>query len=571
MKRITAWLLACLLIFGASAHALSPEEALEKVSGYLTEVYGYTVEEAEAFQAYAETDGEDTSIVYWPAAHPDWMYLADYDAEQDRVFNAISPFYTQNQYENYPGESAVRMGLAKAREEEWFIRWDEQARQALSEYMAQNGIVPTARLTEGLSLGSIPAGDALHEYFVSCYGDENLWNYALNSWYTEEMESYALSYTGAPAVEKGVTVWQAQPRSGQTLEMTRFIGEIPQQLEKVFAHPKLEGWTCLCGALMEGVENRYAYGLAAFEKGDERLLVTLEREVDSTEWKLFPVSKQALYTDKEMYITPTGKSIRTADIVYQTSATETERFEVRLVSKMDGMTDAAIERYTRMDEATGNGFRLDLNTGVKVTTFENHRKTGEKQAFAGLTATMSMFDVDAFPTAPEEVEGQKQGMIPEGYSLVRGVHLRQKTSSRSKDLGDYNNGVLVKILGTEAGDPDPWYRVQVGRAEGYMSSNYVDTSPDGTELSAPNVSLPFARAQKEISLKKSPGFWSGTVQKVPQGTLMHVLAECDGGWLHVSLPQGEIGWEMDIGGTDGYIRENDVQIAGTPLMLEWMN
>ena len=40
MKRMIAWLLACLIITGmAPAFALTNEEALNKVSSYLTEVY----------------------------------------------------------------------------------------------------------------------------------------------------------------------------------------------------------------------------------------------------------------------------------------------------------------------------------------------------------------------------------------------------------------------------------------------------------------------------------------------------------------------------------------------------
>jgi len=49
-----------------------------------------------------------------------------------------------------------------------------------------------------------------------------------------------------------------------------------------------------------------------------------------------------------------------------------------------------------------------------------------------------------------------------------------------------------------------------------------------------------------------------------------VLANCDNGWLHVCIPAGEMQWTMDLNGVDGYIKEDDVRLGGTPLTLEWM-
>lgn len=186
-----------------------------------------------------------------------------------------------------------------------------------------------------------------------------------------------------------------------------------------------------------------------------------------------------------------------------------------------------------------------------------------------IQTAMSMLDIETFPTTAEELNHMEQDLIPEGHALVRGVHLRQKTSSRSKDLGEYNAGVLARVLGTEEGDPWMWYHVQIGRAEGYMASHYVETVSKEDAAYVLNRALPIAQARKEIALKKGMSRWSGTVQMIPEGTKMHVLADCDGGWLHVSLPQDEFGWTMDLNGTDGYIKEADVLLGGTPLTLEW--
>jgi len=569
MKRTAVWLLICALLMSAiPAFAITGEEALEKVSGYLTEVYGYTVEQADAFTAVADQRGNEWVITFWPQENENWKYTAVYDAERDRVTNAVTPFKAEPQHIAYPGESAVRMGLTQARENSWFSQWNYDHRQELTQYMTQMGIRATPRLTEGLSLGKVTAGDALHEYFISCYGEPMNWSPELKAWHDAELASYGLSYTDAPPVEKGVVTYTGYQLSGQDMRLTRFIGEVPEQLQQVLVHPKLEGWTCICGAMSEGIENQVAYGLAVFEKDAERLLVACKKNQDGGEWSISPVSKQVLYTDREMYILPAESSLNEATIVYQNSETETERFNVHVVNLYDGQLDVSLSHYTRMDEAAGNGISIEAGYGsTAVRVYENHQRVGEEKRFPTMPRRMGLMDIKQFPTTLETLESMAAVQIPEGYAVVSGVHLRKKTSSRSKDLGDYNGGVLVKLLDTVPGDPDPWYHVQAGLAEGYMSSNYVDVAPYADmSLSA----LPLAQAQKEIRLKRGTSWLSGTIQKVPEGALMHVLAECDGGWLHVSIPQGDAGWKMDINGTDGYIKEKDVLIADTPLQLEWL-
>jgi len=572
MKRITAWLLACLLLAGSCpAYALTSEEALDKVSSYLTEVYSYTAEEAEKFQAYAELKQDGWLISYSHQDHPGWIYTAVYDSDAGRITNAITPFYTMDQYENYPGEGSVREGLNRARKYGWFSIWEPHMRQALQQYMAEWGIKATAKLNEGLSTGEITAGNALHEYFVSCYGDEMHWTPELKQWHDAELEAFGLTVTPEEEMEitEGVVTYEGLTPSGQKINATRFIGEVPQELETVFSHPQLTGWKCLCGATVQNESNEYGHGLAVFEKDGQRLLAALRHQVNQ-EWELSPVSKQALYTDREMYILPDASTQREFTIVYRNSDTETERFEVLVAYMSDTRLDVDINRYIRMDEATGNGIAITFGENLKAISYENHQKASEEVRFNAVKSMMSMVDISEFPTTLEAFLNAEQDLIPEGYALCRGVHLRKKTSSRSTDLGEYNSGVLVKVLGTEPGDPDPWYHVQVGVAEGYMSSHYVDEAASENTAYVLARPLPVAQAIKEIKLRKGMSWLSGTIQEIPEGTLMHVLADCDGGWLHVSIPQDGIGWQMDVNGTDGYVKEKDVLMGGTPLSLEWM-
>lgn len=66
------------------------------------------------------------------------------------------------------------------------------------------------------------------------------------------------------------------------------------------------------------------------------------------------------------------------------------------------------------------------------------------------------------------------------------------------------------------------------------------------------------KAQKDTTLKKGTGWFSGTVVNVPAGTKMHVLAEYDR-WYYVVVPQETIQARMDIYGTYGYITKNQVE------------
>lgn len=571
MKRVTLWLLIGLLVMGLStAHALTDEEALGKISSYLTEVYSYTAEEAEKFQANAELKTDGWFVSFWHQDHPGWIYTAMYDSDRERITNAVSPFYVTDQYDAYPGEGSVREGLNRARKHGWFAIWESHMQQSLQQYMADWGIRPTAALTEGLSTGKITAGNALHEYFVSCYGDELYWTPELKQWHDAELESFGLTVTQEEQEEitQGIVAYQGAASNGQKTNAVRFIGEVPQTLETVFSHPQLTGWTCLCGATVQNESNEYGYGLAVFEKDGQRLLTALVHGVDE-DWKLSPVSRQALYTDKEMYILPDATSQRQFSIIYQNSETETECFEVTVASMSDGRLDAFINRYVRMDQQTGNGIAITFGSAAKAIAYQDHRKAGEEQSFSAVSSMMSMTDISTFPTTLEMLKNAESDLIPEGYALCRGVHLRKKTSSRSQDLGEYNSGVLVKVLGTEPGDPWMWYHVQIGQAEGYMASNYVNETATEDMAYVLSRPLPVAQAEKEIKLKKDMSRLSGTVQKVPQGTQMQVLAECDGGWLHVSIPQDAKQWTMDVNGVDGYVRKSDVHLGGTPLMLEW--
>ena len=268
-----------------------------------------------------------------------------------------------------------------------------------------------------------------------------------------------------------------------------------------------------------------------------------------------------------MYIEP-GSVLRSHSIVYRLSETETERFLVRTgtrrMENLEGLGCSLLE-YSRMDSATGEGFWLDVASGSasKAVVYHADGRVQEDTITAPIPYSLEWLDVNAFPTTLTQCWQLKADELPEGYALSGGVHLRASTSSRGKDLGNYENGVLVKILGQEPGDPHPWYRVRVGSREGYMCSIYVHDDPQAYA----NRRAPVGKTTKEVRLKDGASLLSRTVQTLPEGTRLHVLADC-GSKLHVMIMEDENA-PMPASGVDGYLPKDTVQLALTALQLEW--
>ena len=187
--------------------------------------------------------------------------------------------------------------------------------------------------------------------------------------------------------------------------------------------------------------------------------------------------------------------------------------------------------------------------------------------FANMEAIPSFADM---PNSMAAWQALPQRLTPEGYAMLSGVRLREKTSTRSRILGDFLPGTLIKDLGREQGDPFPWLKGSIGRLNGYVSTHYINP-PEGQDGQSHvwTRPLPVAGTVKDISLKIGTGLFDGKVQDLPKGSRMHVLTD-EGDWLYVCVPQGELGWLMDVDGTYGYVHKNDVVIAATAIQLDWI-
>jgi len=581
IKRIVCLMLACLLAAGtACAQDAGQEQAKQSMLNLLTEVYGYTAEEADAFEMEAEESFDVWKVKAWPKEHPEWVYTGQFNRENGGFRHSATPFKGSDDSPYYPGESTVRDGLRTAREQGWFSRWSKEDQAALLEWMRLHIFQLTPEMHRGLAYGSISAGNALDGYFRCCYGNPAEWTDALRAWHAEELASYGLAVEAASAFPEGIMSYTLNKKGNETsVHVTQFTSaEIPEELSAALTHPKLEGWTLLCGAYYDDVDGDAEWeqetGLLAFEKDGERLLVQMGRKAQETAWKLYPVSKQALLKERELYITCDPLTNR-FQLIYPLSPVEEETFTLRSrfadMEEYSGML-CTFEEYSRINRLDGTGIRISrAYNGYQATVYRADGTAEQTKVEKAMSDRFHLMDAESFPTTVEALENLPEVTAPAGYGVTAGVHLRAQTSSRSKDLGEYHSGTLVEILGEEDGDPYNWYRVRIGSVEGYMCSVYVDYEDSVCSMQplAQHESLKIAETLAPVKLKSGVGWFDKTVTELPAGTRMHVLAE-RGNWLHVMIPQGEIGWLMDINGTDGYIRREDVRIGLTSLQLDWM-
>ena len=555
-------ILLILLLLMAST-ALAEYDPIQGAKNDLTEVFNYTVEEAEAFEF--EDNGIDT-VRFWPKEHPDWVYTLYYDSYGST--GGDTPFYGE-QYTPYPGEGTVNEVLRRAREGHWWADWNDDARAAYQQACIDQGLGYNESMLDAIQNPNVTGADALQAFLTRCYGPEYQWTPALVSLRNELLTQNGLTLPEAKKPETGIKAWQAKEQNGATITRTTFYREVPEQLEEAFAHPKLAGWQCLCGALWQNdgqfrdhPHTPYGSGLAAFEKDGKRLLVILDNDRDL--WTVIPVGENALYTDYDLTIhdEPAGYSLE-----YALSDTETARFQVIVTNKEGGCRAyCQITQYERVQK-DGEALRIEHNNYGEGWTASLYTE-GERSALASkrleLPPYLGVLDIQEFPTTMAEFEQDRPSPIPAGYGMTVGVHLRAKTSSRSKDLGTFLPGALIPILAELPGDPDPWYRTDVGGLQGYVSSNYV--KKDSNYMLYPQT---VAQTKRAAALKKGTGLLDGTVTELPAGTKMHLVLE-NGNWYYVCVPREEIGSFMDVQGTYGWLRKDDVITAGMVCQLEWM-
>ena len=586
-RRLLILLTLCLLCLCGTALGEETTAEYAKARGMnimeltagLTEIYGYTQEEADQFLC-SVTETENTlEYVLYPAEHPNWRYTHVLNRKNGVCEDDLSPFSGTNQ----PGyEGWLRAILQRAAEESWFENWDETAMTALYDQMTQWEFRRSARLEAGLAQKNLTAAETVQELFVSTFGDELSWTEPAREWRDEVLAQHGLNReTVSTAPVQGVQRWQAEGHVADKITVVEFTGQLPEELQSLCENePHLAGWSCLSGAMrLPETANRSA--LMAFGRGEERLLVMAMEMED--ELHLLPVGEQALLPGRAFSIHyDPQENLYSIEYPLDENGEETECFRVLPAAVQRSGEErrilCIIKDYRRVNQKTLEGFVLEsleyesaAEGNWRATVYRPGKPTESRDFDLNLPHWLDDQSAADFPRSMEECEqlAEAGSGIPEGYAVCRGVHLRQKTSSRSKDLGEFKPGTLVRVLETVPGDPWPWAHVQVGSLEGYMCNLYVsyEGSTNDTPVSQ-IVPLPVAETLCETALKESTALLGGTVAQLPAGTQMHVLCEYDG-WLYVCVPRNEPGWLMDVDGQYGFVKAADVRTAASFVQLDW--
>lgn len=368
--------------------------------------------------------------------------------------------------------------------------------------------------------------------------------------------------------------------------ITTFSGEMPEDIAKALSKGGFSGYSCYSGAMLEEMAGqRYkgtasslsARALIAIEKDDERVLVGMVWK--DKEWGLSCFGEKALLPGREFTIGASDSDNSSVwyvpirfTITYPLAEGGSETYGI---SANDGQTGEAplwnswyqvwyVNDYTRTD-ADGQGIAIMSGDGsFRVINLPYDKYEDENHYPAYLHCALEHMDsIMDYPTGDDEVKSLAEASWArfEGVDLAMatgGVNLRKYPTTASESLGRVRTGALVQVLGEEKGWDAPWYHVRLGQVEGFISGIYLKfPHADDFSIALSSGPLIVARALDTCTLRESPEN-SAAGTEFPAGTLMHVLADVDDGWLYVMVPRGDIGWDMDTEGTSGYVLASEV-------------
>ena len=539
----------------------------------LTEVYGYTEEQADHFQFLFHAEGE---LEYWPDEdHTAYCYRLYFDPATGDTISYTTPFYDGG-FENYPGEGNIRSVTNAFVENDWLHHWDSDSIAAFSQKVYEWGeIVPTQTLAEGLKSGNISSADAIQGLFLSCFGPEEAWTHATTVWLKELLGESAETANASTAGENTVShtkdeQFEIELKNGSHCAVFYYLETIPEAANlNRFTE---QGWTLKEGILADYIlprqdndmQDNFDRGFFVLEKDGQRMGVTLIRK--GGEWESHPVGP-CILSDRDFTMTlQTGGVDLTFRIEYESKEGRT----VTCNCFADGNAFIHLDNYSITDESSGDRFLLYSEGSGKWFWLSN--RSGQENTGGGdpryISNVYAMMHFAELPDSPESYEAWNRFPFPDGYYMVTGVHLREQTSSRSRDLGLLNSGAVIHKTGEKDGDPFSWYQAEMGFLKGYVASQYICVDDVGVPTGDLYDPLPVAEASRKADLKSGTGWFDGKITDVPEGTRMHVLFERDG-WFYVVIPQGDLGFHMDVNGTYGFIPKDTVWIGNTGYDLDW--
>lgn len=377
--------------------------------------------------------------------------------------------------------------------------------------------------------------------------------------------------------------------SSASFQVTTFEQNIPEDLQAALDENGFAGRTGYCGALMNFLQDpdylarlpenvigelSYSVALLALEDGSGgRTLVGMVQSPTGSPWEMNLTNAGVLIPGRNFSITFTYDSVQLGDffeIVYPREGGGTERYGMMTDRYLGKPYPWLMRTYASVDDA-GMGFAIDksrsLIYGFQVADvprsedfYEYHNPDKKYDAFVPFWVDY-IGGLQNYPTTEEEIKAISKGswdtFLEKDPAFTLGCNLREKPTTRSKTLGMYNGGVRLTILEHIYGGTFGWYRVRIGDIEGYMSANYVYMYDD-THFQAQlqYVPLPIVCTTSAQALLQSPG--GNDISQLPQNTYAQVLAESEDGWLHVSVPEKGIRWQIDPDAPTGYLRKRDV-------------
>lgn len=569
MKRLVMIVFGLMMLCVAAKADVFDPEAYARIT--LTERFGYTEEEASRFVFENKQEG---LLQYHDADHADRVYQLTYTV--NGPICAVSPYETD--FSSYPGEYAVRDTLRQAEKENWFSQWNAEHRDALLAWMdSDHHSMMVRRAFENILYSELTdTAQVIQGFFLNCYGDESEWSPALYAWRDEVLAAYGISpdaLTRYP--EEGITRYSIVKGFyiGKT-EVCEFKGVVPDELTPVFSQEsRLEGWACLCGTVLRldaPLAGRPdAYGMAAFEKDGERMLVIMDHDHD--QWYLTFPGKRSLYQGDERELSIRAHELSGTYFVLSYKGTEgTESFYLSVVAETDDLLGhyalCRVERC-RLISAEGKGTSWIIpdepyGKWTYITQKDDH--VSKETITVDHPCWLGLRDMTDFPVTLEKGRALPSP-LPDDCRMTTAVHLRRDHNSHSEDMGTLLDGTVIRVKSRVAGDPYDWFQTDIGLLKGYVNTLYTDVSFGYANLSTIRP-LPVAQCEKTIQLRSSAGWISTAVGDFPAGTRMHVIMR-RGDWLYVVVPRGEIDWLMDVDGTYGWIRRGDVRVAAMPAYL----
>ncbi|MBQ8312099.1 MAG: hypothetical protein IJX84_02685 [Clostridia bacterium] len=366
-----------------------------------------------------------------------------------------------------------------------------------------------------------------------------------------------------PAMAARGETWTIDTGENHVYSIETFGETLPEEARQALAATPFAGDASLCGVLINEANKEYP------DQNRQMLLLALQHEgttllVDGTEWpdtgwEVWVASDTFLREGEEFAINAQPKYNNLGQVIMVWPTIEYGQ-EIFYIGGYEG--SSYVYSYTNLDEQ-GNGVKVTSDYpayAYQLIQVQGGRLGGMKSYWVGKPARMDIMTAAEFPNTREKLQALDNAPWSGiGGTYVHTANLREQPTGRSRSLGVYRWAIGEK-LGSVPGTEWPWYQLRIGDTVGWMSGSYV--MDDHGQAPPPAV----AQCSGEISLYLSP---DGEVkQTLPAGTVMQILADCDG-WYHVVLPEEEGTWHLAASGTFGYVRMSDVTEYATLVNMKY--